>query len=197
MKCNLQELSKNIVNQTKKESLNLIEPRNGSIVPFIPIKNKIQQMEKQQLRLKQECHEFEQKFKTITADRNLDKDDCLFIESITVDDEINKLEDIKRDFDCNDTEVLKLEEKTDDNRIDERVIIMTPPKPLPRTSISEQGSFEECNFSSSSAIPKPRPRSSANHGYKVLFYSTLNCCRISILFCFFIFYFNGARGRSS
>ena len=137
-------------------------------------------MEKQQLRLKQECHEFEQKFKTITADRNPVKDDCLLIESISIDDEIDKLEEQKRDCDYNDTDDLKPEEKTDDNCFDDRVIIMVPPKPLPRTSISEQGSFEECNFSSSTAIPKPRPRSSANHSYKVLFYSTLNGCRISI-----------------
>lgn len=180
MKCNLQEFSKNIVNQSKKESLNNIEPKNGSKVAFVPIKNKIQQMEKQQLRLKQEFHEFEQKFKTITADRNSVKDDCLLIEVISADDEIVKLEQQKEDFDYNDTEFSKSEEKTDDNCIDDRVIIMIPPKPLPRTSISEQGSFDECNFSSTTIVPKPRPRSSANHSYKVLFYFTLICCRLSI-----------------
>lgn len=178
LKCNLQELSKNIVNQSKRESLNRIEPRICSKVAFVPIKNKIQQMEKQQLRLKQECHEFEQKFKTITADKISVKDDCLLIEGISVDDEIDKLEQQKRDFDNNDTEFLKPEENSDENCIDDRMAIVVPPKPLPRTSISEQGSFDECNFSSTTTIPKPRPRSSANHSYKVLFYFTLNCCRI-------------------
>ena len=124
-------------------------------------------MEKKQLQYKQECNEFEQKFKTITVDRNPVKNECLLIENISVDDEIDKLNENKRHFDCKGSEILNSEEKTDDDCIDERALIMVPPKPLPRTSISDQGSFEECNFSSSTAIPKPRPRSSANHGYKV------------------------------
>ncbi|CAO1339123.1 unnamed protein product [Diamesa serratosioi] len=164
LECNLQELSKNIVNQSKKEPVNVTESRNGSNVAFVPIKKKIQQMENQQLRLKQECNEFDQKFRTITADKNTVKNGCLFIENISFDNETDELE---RQFDCIGSKVLKSEEKIDDDDcIDERVIVMVPPKPLPRTSISEQGCFEECNLSSSIAIPKPRPRSSVSHGYK-------------------------------
>jgi hypothetical protein len=120
---------------------------------FVPAKNKIQLMEKEQEKSKIETEEFMQKHKSIMAHKLIEN----------YDDEPKIVEAADDGNDEND--------KPDKNGHEDAIISIkngkihsdVPPKPLPRKSISEQGSFED---NSGVVIPKPRPRTS-NLNYKV------------------------------
>lgn len=153
-------LSNNIKKQTKEIS---VKPVN------IPIKTKIQMME-QQAKIKAEFDEFEQKFKTITTANKMEETQNILNRNYNI---IHSNQDDESDIVEKNGNFIGNKQNEHDDHIanatkDTRVINnVTPPKPMPRTSISEQGSFEE---NTGNAIPKPRPRTTASStGYKVFF----------------------------
>lgn len=62
-----------------------------------------------------------------------------------------------------------------------------PPKPLPRTSISEQGSFDESTNNVSPPAPKPKPRLTANSNYKVIILLVWFLRDFFVTFCMLFF----------
>lgn len=115
-----------------------------------PVKSKILSMEKDQAKSKTESEEFMQKHKTITAHKLIEN----------IDDE-PKIAEIDQQVEKNGNH------SPESNGVfkNGKAQCDVPPKPLPRKSISEQGSFEEnCVV----IIPKPRPRTACqNSSYKV------------------------------
>lgn len=154
MRGNLKEVVSNINNSSKNKLENDLRTKVPITKPiFIPVKNKIQLMENDQAKNKIQNEEFMQKHKSIMAQK--------LIESYENEPKISEDQDIDKNG------------KTDDSNGHNEDIMSVkngkahvdiPPKPLPRKSISEQGSFEE----STVVFPKPRPRVACpNFTYKV------------------------------
>lgn len=105
-------------------------------------------MEKVQEKSKLESDEFVQKHKSIMSQKLIEN--CVNEPKIVESNEQNEKNGTFRHDPNGHEEIIK-------NDI--------PPKPLPRKSISEQGSFEE---NSTNIIPKPRPRTACpSTNYKV------------------------------
>lgn len=102
-------------------------------------------------KLKDEQSEFLQKYKAVTSNKNIENNCNKAYDNVSNHNNNNDNDnDVNEN---NDYEDCKIEEKKND----------TPPKPLPRKSISEQSSLEE-------GIPIPKPRtsgSSSSNNYKV------------------------------
>lgn len=143
------------MNNSAKNLNDLAKPITKQSI--FPSKNKIQLMELDQEKRQTESAEFMQKHKTITCQK--------LIENFEEEPKIVEVtaQNTKNSSHCNDTNGDHLASLNNG-----KVHSDIPPKPLPRKSISEQGSFEE---NSSILIPKPRPRMACgNFNYKVYFY---------------------------
>lgn len=160
---NLKEVVSNMNNSAK----NLTETAKLN-QPILPVKNKIQLMELDQEKSKTESAEFLLKHKSITCQKLIENfDEEPNIVEVTAQNAKNG----SHYDDSNGDQISSLKNGKIHGDI--------PPKPLPRKSISEQGSFEE-NFNNS--IPKPRPRQATNNHYKVY---TLFLFRFSSFFVVF------------
>ena len=118
---------------------------------FIPLKNKIQSMEKDQAKSKSESEEFIQKHKTI-AQKLIEN----FDDEPKIEEEKSQKEKKVDESNGHPTEngSVKIEKSQTG----------LPPKPLPRKSISDQGS----SFEENSVVPRPKPRTACpNFTYKV------------------------------
>lgn len=123
---------------------------------FVPIKNKIHLIEKDQEKSKIETEEFMQKHKTIMAQKLIEN----FEDEPKISDETEMEKNGNGHQDSNGHTVVELKNGKPSD---------IPPKPLPRKSISDQGSFEE----NTSVVPKPRPRTACPAlSYKVFYFST-------------------------
>lgn len=124
---------------------------------FVPVKNKIQLMEKDQAKCKSESEEFIQKHKSIAQKliENYDDEPKIVEEKTQTEKNGCSQEDSNDHSENNDC--LK------NGKIQHEV----PPKPLPRKSISDQGSSFEISDKENSAVPKPKPRTASNFNYKV------------------------------
>lgn len=119
------------------------------------MKDKIQLMEMDQAKSKIETEEFMQKHKSIMSQKLIENFD-------------------------NEPKLMETEiEKNGNGHIDEKnghengkIVSDMPPKPLPRKSISDKGSFDE---NSSFAVPKPQPRTAS---YKVFVFSLCKALRV-------------------
>lgn len=111
-----------------------------------PKKDIIQLIETENAKSKAEANEFLEKFKAVTSHKNNDSD--------PISKKADLIENMKDNRDCINEEVPEgdIEEEEEEEK-------KTPPKPLPRKSISEQSSVEE--------FPKPRPRVTPGCNYKV------------------------------
>lgn len=119
---------------------------------FVPVKNKIQLMEKDQAKSKSESDEFIQKHKSI-AQKLIEnfEDEPKIVEEKAQTEKNGNQDDLNGH---NENDLLKNGKNQSE----------VPPKPLPRKSISDQGS----SFEENSAVPKPKPRSACqNFNYKV------------------------------
>lgn len=140
----------NIENSSKSKNDSEVKIKVQTSKPaFVPVKDKIHLMEKDQAKSTSETEEFMQKHKSIMAQK--------FIENC--DDEPKLSDGIERNGN----------DQTDKNGHDLKNGQVhnetSPPKPLPRKSISDQGSFDEVT---GVVIPKPRPRTACpNITYKV------------------------------
>lgn len=154
----------NLANKTIKKT---VTPsaihENVEITSFVPIKDKIKQMEQQnnkQHYYEPEKCELELKFCEIVKESNL------------IEDELNESKEVDLMEECstgsngsngsNGTEV---------NGKHQNGTVTVPPKPLPRTSrtnsVSDQGQ-EEINNGINGSIPRPAPRPRTTAGsYKV------------------------------
>lgn len=140
---NNSEKNKNAIDQSIKLA---VKPA------FVPVKNKIQLMEKDQAKSKSESDEFIQKHKTIAQKLIENFEDEPKIVEEKAETEKNGNQDDLNGHNENDF----FKNGKNQNEI--------PPKPLPRKSISDQGS----SFEENSAVPKPKPRSACqNFNYKV------------------------------
>ena len=128
-------------------------------------------MENDQAKSKNQSEEFMQKHKSIMAQK--------LIENYDNEPKLSEVEEIEKNGKCindsngHDDDVISLKNG--------KAPVDIPPKPLPRKSISEQGSFEE----NSVVFPKPRPRVACqNLTYKVEqafdFFSFMLCFMISL-----------------
>lgn len=154
---NLKEVVSNI-NNSSKSKIDIDQKPKQIVKPtFAPNKNKIQLMEKDQEKSKIESEEFMQKHKTIMAQKLIEN----------FEDEPKIPEETEKGNNGNGHQ--------DSNGHEDAIIALkngkphdVPPKPLPRKSISEQGSFDE----NSSLVPKPRPRTACPAlSYKVFYFS--------------------------
>lgn len=151
----MKEVVSNLNNSSKSKIENELKAKPVVKSAFVPPKNKIQSMEKDQEKSKIETEEFMQKHKSIMAQKLIEN----------FDDEPKISED-------SETEKNGHTPKSLNGLIDTVVAIKNgkstsevPPKPLPRKSISDQGSFE-LSESPSVVLPKPRPRTACTT-YKV------------------------------
>lgn len=152
----------NINNSSRNKNENDLRAKLPITKPiFVPMKNKIQLMESDQAKSKTQSEEFLQKHKSIMAHKLIEN----FENEPKLSDgpEEEKNGNGHKESNGHDDAIISL--KNGKMQCD------TPPKPLPRKSISEQGSFEE----NSIVLPKPRPRTACpNLTYKVsTFYSYL------------------------
>lgn len=155
---NLKEVVSNINNSSKSKIDIDLKPKQIVKPTFVPIKNKIQLMEKDQEKSKIETEEFMQKHKTIMAHKIIENFDDE--PKISEETEMEKNGNGHQDSNGHEDAVVELKNGKPSD---------TPPKPLPRKSISDQGSFDE----NSSIVPKPRPRTACPAlSYKVFYFST-------------------------
>lgn len=150
MRGNLKEVVSNLNNSNKSKIEIDIKPKVISKPAFVPIKDKIQIMEKDQAKSKIESDEFIQKHKSIMSQKLIEN--C--------DNEPKLSAETEKEKNGNGHDLNGHEDTTKNEKINTEV----PPKPLPRKSISDQGSFEE---NSSVVFPKPRPRTACPTSYKV------------------------------
>lgn len=158
---NNSEKNKNAIDQTLKLT---VKPA------FIPVKKL---MEKDQAKSKSESEEFIQKHKSIAQKliENFD-DEPKIVEE--------KSQTEKSDCDQKDSNGHgEFNDSLKNGKIQNEV----PPKPLPRKSISDQGSsFED------SSVPKPKPRTACpNFTYKVYFFFHFALHFLEFVSCFFVF----------
>jgi hypothetical protein len=148
LKGNLKEVASNLNNSDKSR----VEIKTNLKV-FVPIKNKIKLMEKDEVKSKNESEEFKQKHKSIMTQKLIEnyenepeiESDCMSNEKNGNCQDNSNGEEFLGNLNAQNNDV--------------------PPKPLPRKSISDQGSFEE-NYPP--MLPKPRPRTTCpNISYKV------------------------------
>lgn len=149
----------NINNSSRSKNDNDLRAKLPITKPiFVPVKNKIQSMESDQAKSKTQTDEFMQKHKSIMAHK--------LIENFENEPKISEGAEEEKNGNGH-------KEFNDDDAVialkNGKMQCDTPPKPLPRKSISEQGSFED----NSIVLPKPRPRTACpNLTYKVsTFYS--------------------------
>ncbi|XP_065076426.1 coronin-7 isoform X1 [Ochlerotatus camptorhynchus] len=149
---NLNEVVKNIANKSKTASTTTstatkIDQETTIVKPaFVPIKDKIKQMEQQS---HSEKSEFEQKFKEVTSNKNTEN------ANIVIEPKPCYTEN-----ESNGNHPDQLGSEDQDGNVDETIQTgeVTPPKPLPRTSrnnsVTDQpmGSAEEVPV-----VPAPRP----------------------------------------
>jgi hypothetical protein len=170
---NLKEVVSNMNNSEKSKNAKDQSVKLAVKPAFIPVKNKIQLMEKDQAKSKSESEEFIQKHKSIAQK---------LIENFEDEPKIVE-EKVETEKSCNDEKDSNGHNEINDSLKNEKIQYEAPPKPLPRKSISDQGSsFEE----NSAPIPKPKPRlACSNFNYKVYFFYkfALNF----LLFCFHLF----------
>lgn len=125
-------------------------------------------MEKDQAKCKSESDEFIQKHKSIAQKLIENFEDEPKIVEEKIQTEKNGCQD-----DSNENE------DGNDFLKNGKVQNEVPPKPLPRKSISDQGS----SFEDNSAVPKPKPRTACpNLIYKVYFFPSLRCFFLSCYF---------------
>lgn len=149
LKGNLKEVASNLNNSEKNRLESKANPKVG-VKPYVPIKNKIQLMENEQVKSKNESEEFKQKHKSIMTQK--------LIENYENEPELSDCEPTENGKDSSNGQDCEL--SGNGNAPND-----VPPKPLPRKSISDQGSFDEnCPLT----LPKPRPRTAgSNITYKV------------------------------
>lgn len=150
MRGNLKEVVSNLNNSHKSKIENDIKPKVITKPSLVPIKDKIQLMEKDQAKCKIESEEFMQKHKSIMAQKLIEN----------FDNEPKLSAETEKEKNGNGHDLNGHEDTTKNGKIHTEV----PPKPLPRKSISDQGSFEE---NSAVVFPKPRPRTACPTSYKV------------------------------
>lgn len=167
MRGNLNEVVKNIANKSKSASSTTstaakIDQETTIVKPaFVPIKDKIKQMEQQS---HSEKSEFEQKFKEVTTLNKNTENANIVIEPKACYNNENE---------SNGNHPDQLGSDDQEGNVDETVQTgeVTPPKPLPRTSrnnsVTDQpmGSAEEA-----AVVPAPRPVARprmSTAGYKV------------------------------
>jgi hypothetical protein len=150
----LKEVVSNL-NNSEKNKTSVDQSIKLSVKPaFIPVKNKIQLMEKDQAKSKSESEEFLQKHKSIAQKLIENFDD----EPKIVEEKTQKEKNGDESHELIENGSLK------NGKIQSEV----PPKPLPRKSISDQGS----SFEENSNVPRPKPRTACpNFTYKVYFFS--------------------------
>lgn len=152
---NLKEVVSNLNNSSKNKIENDLKIKPMPKPAFVPIKDKIQLMEKDQAKSKVESEEFIQKHKSIRSQKLIEN----FENEPKLSAETEKEKNGNGHNDLNGHDDLNKNGKIQND---------VPPKPLPRKSISEQGSFDE---NSSVVFPKPRPRTACPTSYKVFHFS--------------------------
>lgn len=173
---------KNLANKTVKKTLTPSAiNENVEKTSFVPIKDKIKQMEQQNNKHSYEPEkcELELKFNEIVKESNL------IIEDELIESKENSLIDLIEE--CS-TGSNGTHNGTEINNKHQNGTVTVPPKPLPRTSrtnsVSDQGQ-EEINNGINGSIPRPAPRPRTTAGsYKVdIDYGFLLCLD------FFVFFF--------
>lgn len=169
MRGNLKEVVSNINNSSKSKVDNDLRAKVPITKPiFIPIKNKIQLMENDQSKSKIQNEEFLQKHKSIMAQK--------LIENYENEPKLSDDEEIEKNGKGNNDSNGHNDVISTKNG---KVHVDIPPKPLPRKSISEQGSFEE----NSVVFPKPRPRVACPN----LTYKVSNFYQFALDFLFYVY----------
>lgn len=165
---NLTELIKNLANKTIKKT---VTPsaihENVEITNFVPIKDKIKQMEQQNNKHSYEPEkcELELKFSEIVKESNLNEDELNESKETSLVDLLEECSTGSNGSNGSSNGSSEINGKHQNGSV------TVPPKPLPRTSrtnsVSDQGQ-EEINNGVNGSIPRPAPRPRTTAGsYKV------------------------------
>lgn len=152
----MKEVVSNLNNSSKSKIETDLKLKPLPKPAFVPIKDKIQLMEKDQAKSKIESEEFLQKHKSIRSQK--------LIENFENEPKLSAETGKEKEKNGNGHSDLNGHEDLKNGKVHSDI----PPKPLPRKSISEQGSFDE---NSSVVFPKPRPRTACPTTYKVFHFS--------------------------